>query len=598
MAITADAAPQTATETQTRRSTAASLFAYGGTVLVCVLLLVWALRLWRADLSVPILYDLDGLYYQSLFKGIVENGWYLFNDHLGQPGGMDLREFPISDGWCHYLIVKLLACTTHDYAVVFNLFYLLTFPLTAVSALFVLRRLGVSRLVAAVVSLLFTFLPFHLIRLAHPFLAAYYLVPIAVLAVVRAYQGRLRAWSAGALAIGILTGMGGVYYALFACFFLAVAGSARAYAVRSRAPLFQAGALAAVIFASLLVTLAPALHYRLTHAKNPKRCLRYPYEAEHFGLKIAQLALPVMEHRLPPFRRLTRRYMTSAPLVTENCTATLGLAGTFGFFWLLARLVLHRPRQVGDTADALVLLNVTALLLATVGGLSSLLAYAVSPWMRAPNRISVYIGFFALAALALLLEKARRRWAVTPPRRLAFAGLVAALLLGGILDQTTRRMVPPYEHLKEAYASDRDFTRRIEASLPPASFVFELPYGEFPEGPWTPTFADADLLRPYLHSRELRWSYGSLRGHAGAVWAKEVAGLAPVKMLPALAEKGAAGIYIDRRGYKDRAANLERTFTRLLGAPPLVSQNGNQVFFALPPNAGERHAAGRHQAFE
>src|SRR5260370_6921915 len=162
---------------------------------------------------------------------------------------------------------------------------------------------------------------------------------------------------------------------------------------------------------------------------------------------------------------------------SENWTGGGGLAGVFGFFWLLARLVLRRASKDGDTAEALVLLNVTALLLATVGGLSSLVAYTLSPWLRAPNRISVYIAFFALTAVALLLEKARRRWAVTPRRRLAFAIFLGVLLLGGMLDQTTRRMVPAYEQLKPDYANDTDSTPRLAQSLPPAPLLFHLPYG-------------------------------------------------------------------------------------------------------------------------
>ena len=562
------------------------LLTYGGSALVSLLILVGVMRLWQANLATPLHYTGDGIYYQAIVKGIIENGWYLHNDRLGQPGGLDLREFPISDGWFHYLVVKLLGLAIPNHAIVFNVFYLLTFPLATLSALFVLRRLGVAPLVAATAALLFAFLPYHLLRLGHLFLAAYYFIPLTVLLIVRVYQGQVP-WGRGrfggtlaVLAVAVLTGLGGVYYALFACFLLAVAGAARAVAMRTCAPLLSAGALVGVVFAALLVTLAPSLHYRHTHPTHPNRSCRHAFEAEYYGLKISQLTLPIVGHRVRRLREITARYAATAPLVNENVVAALGLVGTFGFFLLVGRLLLSR-RQGGKTADALALLTVAAVLLATVGGLGSLLAYLGSPWVRAYNRISIYIGFFALAAVALLLEKARQRWARTPPRRWVFAGLLVVLLAGGVLDQTTAGMVPPYETLSAEYASDADLAQRLEETVPPESFVFELPYGWFPEAAPKVGFADIDLVRPYLHTRTLRWSYGSLPGHRGDLWGRATAELPPRQLVDRLTEKGAAGIYLDRRGYKDRAAALEADLTRLLGPPVLTSQNGNQVFFTL-----------------
>ena len=115
----------------------------------------------------------------------------------------------------------------------------------------------------------------------------------------------------------VLTGLGGVYYALFACFFLMVAGTVRA-GVRAPAHAPAGGrALAGLIFGSLLVTLAPSLHYRQTHGVNPERGRRSPCEAEIYGLKISQMTLPVVGHRVSeasakslPITRRRRRWST------------------------------------------------------------------------------------------------------------------------------------------------------------------------------------------------------------------------------------------------------------------------------------------------
>ena len=47
--------------------------AYGAALLVCLLLLAWVLRLWRADLTVPFSYSADTLLVQMWVKGLIDN---------------------------------------------------------------------------------------------------------------------------------------------------------------------------------------------------------------------------------------------------------------------------------------------------------------------------------------------------------------------------------------------------------------------------------------------------------------------------------------------------------------------------------------------
>jgi phosphoglycerol transferase len=102
----------------------------------------------------------------------------------------------------------------------------------------------------------------------------------------------------------------------------------------------------------------------------------------------------------------------------------------------------------------------------------------------------------------------------------------------------------------------------------------------FPETPPVNRMVDYDELRGYLHSDDLRWSYGAVRGRndPNAALAAE-----PV---PALvrdaAAAGFAGIYVDRFGYVDQAAKLEGELATALGTKPLVSDNGRLAFYELP----------------
>ena len=63
-----------------------------------------------------------------------------------------------------------------------NLFYLLTYGVVAGMAFAVLRLLGMRTVIAGIVALLYTFLPYHLLRRAnHLLLASYGFVPLTVL---------------------------------------------------------------------------------------------------------------------------------------------------------------------------------------------------------------------------------------------------------------------------------------------------------------------------------------------------------------------------------------------------------------------------------
>src|SRR5438874_1782938 len=107
------------------------------TALLCMVVLILALGLRDADLSVPLYYSVGGdvFFHLALFKSITETGWYVTNPWLGAPGNMDLHDFPyIETGM--FLVVRLLSLFRRDPFWIANVYYLATFPLAAWSALF------------------------------------------------------------------------------------------------------------------------------------------------------------------------------------------------------------------------------------------------------------------------------------------------------------------------------------------------------------------------------------------------------------------------------------------------------------------------------
>ncbi len=577
------------------------LAVYAAAVVLAVLLVAWLMDLPHADLRVPFKYAFgDTLQVQMWVKGLLDNPWLLHNDYLGGPGGQDMHDFPTSDA-LHFLMLKLLALATGDPFLAINLFFLLTFPLTAVTALFVLRDLGVSRGPALLAALLYALLPYHFLRgVGHLFLASYWILPLLAWLALRVYLDRGPFWkwdeakgrpvstwrSWGALAALLVCAVGsstGVYYAYFGCFLLLVAGATAALARKMWYPLISAGVLTGVLAAGVVANVAPMFVYAGEHGRNPKAVDRVALNAELAGLKITYLLLPVDHHRLPPLARARRLYDQECHayhLPTNAAAGSLGALGALGFVFLVGRGLLVRDRGGPTLPGGLALFNLACLLLATLGGFGAVLGLAGARWIRGYERISVVIAFLALAALALLLQSTARRWLATPRKRWLFRGGLAALLLLGALDQTAPGCwFGPYPANGEEFASDATFIAKVEAAVPPHSLIFQLPFVEFPEVKAPQKMMTYDHARGYLHSRTLRWSYGSMKGRPASEWQKELAALPPAEMVQRLREAGFRGVYVDRFGYADHGAALEAELTRLLGPPRAESPNRRLVYF-------------------
>jgi phosphoglycerol transferase len=111
--------------------------------------------------------------------------------------------------------------------------------------------------------------------------------------------------------------------------------------------------------------------------------------------------------------------------------------------------------------------------------------------------------------------------------------------------------------------------------------IFQLPYIPFPEYPSVNQMKDYDHFRAYLHSKNLRWSYGAMKGREGDVWQKQISSAPLSELVLKLAFAGFNGIYIDRYGYVDKGAQIESEIAEKLGSNPVISGNGRLVFFNM-----------------
>ena len=571
----------------------------GLTALAALVLACLALKVWRGDLDVPFSYLNETQYYLMLAKTMEDHGGYAENPSLGAPFGLELYDYAVGTDRLNLDLLRLLLLFGGPAAAV-NLFFLLTFAFAAAAAYLVFRLVGVSQAPAAICSLLFALAPYHFERAeGHLFLSAYWVVPLGAYLVLATLAGeplfrRRGNGRAGLLAYASRTTLitiafcvavasTGVYYAAFSVLLLAGATLIALVARANRAAVAGGAISLALLLGVMLVHLSPSIVYRAQHGSNPA-AERPPAESELLALKFSDLVFPVDLHRIAPLARFTAEYKGQTPIPSERGMA-LGPVAAAGFLALLAigfvalvgRLGRTGPRLLRQASAATLL----AFLIGTVGGISTVIAYLVTPQLRGWNRISIFIAFFAFLAVAVALGGLERRLGRRWTGRGAFAAILLALLGFGLYNQVTYSHVPQYE-LAASYRHDRDFIRGIERSLPRGAAVFQLPYVAFPETGQVVDLTENDLLRGYLHSEHLRWSFGAMKGRPED-WVDDLNRLPPQTIVDGAAAAGFSGILVDRFGYSDRAVALERLVTQLLGAPPRVSESHRHSFFDLRP---------------
>ncbi|OPX65135.1 MULTISPECIES: hypothetical protein [unclassified Methanoregula] len=557
------------------------------------------LHLWAADLAVPFSYSGDVNSIGLWIKSVIDEGWYFHNSQVGMPFGLDMLDFPFNATF-EFLIIKCVALFSSDYAVILNIVYLASFPLTTLTSVFVFRQLKISRTIAVFGGLLYTFIPYHFLRGEDHFLfSQYYLLPLVILVTIwiagnEDLLGKGRNMPNWKIIISVFTciliGLTTVYYTYFSCFFLLVGGCYTFFVYHQKRNFFTAISFIVIATVIMFLCLTPALIHQLEYGPNPTAWQRTPGDAEIYGLKIIQLLLPIHDHFIPTFAAASDNYQQYAPLVNENATSSLGLLGSIGFLLLLWGLLIGKLPFAGIFGTEirsefqslfikLSVLNISAVLLATIGGFGAIIAY-VFPYIRGYNRISVFISFFSILAFMIYLQIISDKYGHRKHLTAIFLIVIVSLLIFGIQDMSNSHYVPAYDAIKAEYHSDDNFVRQIESHLPEGAMVFQLPYMQFLGGGLPNKIFYYDPLKPYLHSRFLRWSYGTMIDRSGDLWQREISQRPLDSLAESLSYSGFSGIWIDTFGYK----NPEEVVARLkliLGTEPISSENGRYVFFDM-----------------
>jgi len=533
-----------------------TLIALAQALLIAACLFLF-LQGWRRDFGVPLSFSSDSLLALMQSKSTIDNGWWWFNPMLSAPVGLDELAFPANSN-VDQAIVWSVSRLVRDPLTAINLAWMLMVVLSGLSASWSMRALGASRVSSVVAATLFALSPYALYRNIDHIWMVIYLVPFACTTALLLLLGRVPGHGLGRAAyVPLLIGCGilgfnYVYYPFFACFLIGVAAMAGFIASRRPRVLLAGGLCIALIGGCTLVNLAPSLYSWKQQGRPLIVRDKVPAESEVYGLKIRQLVSPVFQHFFPPFRAWTQREVAAHfPFETENVTSRLGLIGTVGFLGLLVLLFVPSAASRSEVGTLLLgagQLTLASVLLGTVGGFGSLFSLLISPDIRAYNRISPFIAFFALTAVALTIDsffKTRAR---------AVAAAVVVLVVG-LADQrmASEDLNAAYDGIAAEIPVLQTFVRQLETRLPDRAMVFQLPFRTYLNDSGIARMQAYEHLKLYAVSRRIRWSYPALSNDQ-VRWERAAAALNPQELANGLAALGFAAIVVDRYGYDDNGA--------------------------------------------
>lgn len=505
---------------------------------------------------------------------------------------------------------------TRDIVAALNLYYLATFPLVFLSAYWVYGRLKLSNPFRFGSATLYALMPFHFERnVGHLMESSYFLVPLLAYIVILSFTARpyFHVYSSGAwrlswtakrdwifLAVMVFLSSINEYHQLFFMMLLSVA--ALASCVRHRNPRILLGTIILLAAAGLSMVVKMGLNSLIAEPGLSLSMVGAPISsyggAERFGLKMIQVILPVNGHHSPFFRTIRGTY-DAAHEINENSTVALGLFGAVGFVCLLvvaAVAIVRRAPKVG-ILHVCALLTLCCILIATIGGISSVVATAsallfgpesILTQVRSYNRIIVFIAFFSYYACSILVRRIAFRASTYAPRRWPKKAIATTVWLPifafALWDQVPFKLRNS-EDGTARYTSDKIFFAGIESQLAPRSRIFQYPFnihhfnvnrpGGYP-------YNYADGIRPYLNSQTLRFTYGGDRGSAQIAWLEATCALPPQRMIQRLCEFGFSGIVIHRKLFGTPAAALEFE-AQLSNALALPLQKSEDQDFSFAP---------------
>nr|MCR4903406.1 hypothetical protein [Butyrivibrio sp.] len=497
----------------------------------------------------------------------------------GATTGSHLIDSPFLD--FDYLLKALLFNTfSTNESVTFYLIYLSTFIFSACSMYIVLRYVTDKMVIRMVVSLIFAFAPYHILRgMGHITLSNCWMVPIGI---YLAYKiSEIRENKAGKkelillLLLAFISGFGNIYYGLFSFILIFVGMICNFIVNKSLNKLIEIVIVYLGIICGMAINVVPKIIFGIIAGPNSDASIRGAMESDFYGLRLAQLFLPPSYIRGSLFQKIITKYNTEySEYVNENSLSSIGVVAIITFIVLiivLLRLYLKNEENHFIFVSGLFLLALTVY--CSVGGIGSIVASFIVSQFRGLNRVSIYFTAILLIVFAYLADKIKNK------------RLLAMIMIIFSVASLYENIDNPPEGFQLAQIEidniNKEFFSEVEVALGENANVYQLPFVRFPEEPPVNNMSDYSHFKGYVYTDTINWSYGGIKGRDTYAESLYIDDGMSDEFVSSIVNVGYDAVYIDTNAYEDEGEQIVSYYMKKSDKAPIVSSDGKMYVFML-----------------
>lgn len=570
-------------------------------VIACFIGVFFAFHMWNMDFYGPLVWVSEGDGGMANIKNVIQGHFYEYQ-RAAAPFG---TSYYANDYILQYIFLYLIGIITKNVAFASNIFWLLTYVLTAVTSYLFIRRMKCEYMIAVFGSTVYTFLPYHYFRYDHIWLMGCYGIPLAcwlIADVLKSpYPGEWNLSKKQKISIEvsfcILIGLNGLYYAFFSGILIIFAGILRLIDEKRWDGIVLAIEFSVIIMA-LSVFFIAVIPYIFDGGETfaQMQATRRVQNVIRYGLRIFAMLFPIPGHRIPFLRNFTAKYYTDLEVVDEYAWEPMGLLMSCGF--LISLFVVffrEKIKELPDNIWRISQINLFTVLLAVTGGFSVFIGIFVTHDVRCYCRMGVFIALYSDLVICILLEKIFRKYSI---KRIFQLIGCTMLMIVAVFDQTSNDFAQYHQFdmahnvydrsvsdINTAYYSEKDFVDKVEEFLGEDKAVWmytSMNYGR----PGKVVFSS---LRGMTVSQTLNWNAGFNDSDYG-VMVQALESKSIEEMLETVAVLGFSGIIVDRYGFNQNAQfnEIKNKIDSISDVEPVINNTGNLFFWNMSEWMEER----------
>ena len=563
-------------------------------VIVSLTALFFAYKLWSFDFHIPLMWGTEGDGGMANIKNTIQGNLYEY-PRLAAPFG---TAYYANDYIFQFFILRGIGLFTTDVALASNIFWVITYILTAVTSYLFLRRVRCSYFVSIFGATVYNFLPHHYFRYDHIWLMGCFFIPLAcwiaadILEV--SYPEEWKWWGtkqilAFQIVTSVLIGMNGLYYTFFSGMLITFCGIIMAIENKDFKKLIKPLVLSlfiVIISAFCIMGMSYIFDGGTLFAK--MQGTRRLHNVIRYGLRIFTLFFPIPGHRIRVFSDFTAKYYTDLEVTDEYAFEPMGFFMAFGF--LLSIVVVFfkgRIKNLQERIWRISQINLFLTLLSVTGGASVFIGIFITYAVRCYCRMEVFIALLSISFICIMLDQLFEKINL---RRTA--KIVVCLLLStvAVLDQTSdsfanyrlfdtynNRYTRSMDEVNSLYKTEDEFVKKIEDSIGVNKLVWV--YTSNNNGHSGKYIFNS--LRGMNVSKTIKWNQGFCDENYGTMVAS-IEKKSIEQMLGAVAILGFDGFVVDRYGLKNSSfTQLKNYLDKISVTEPIVNEYGNLMFWDI-----------------